>query len=228
MKKLIGKTLRRLSSFVQTPQASFKRHNSQYEAPGKYEQDRDAGYRNIKEDRINWADFRIQDMLTKHQMIQTAVDIGSGTGWVSAALHPLIPTIIALEPSAAAIDISKRAYPNETYPNITWHTGFAEDLLPLLTLTTPTIFVTGCVLSHLRDQEVEKICAAIVKIAPAESILALSECWSEETPWHQQMWHVRTKAWWRAQFPDWTLEFGGTKHPHGDYHMGIWATKDQV
>jgi 2-polyprenyl-3-methyl-5-hydroxy-6-metoxy-1,4-benzoquinol methylase len=219
------KILRSLSTFIQGKQDSFKRHNAQYEAPGKFERDRDAGYENIKNDRINWADFKIRDVLAQHPGVKTAIDVGSGTGWVSASVHDLVGTVIALEPSAAAIDISRRAYPAEKYPNITWHQGFAEALLPTLTLTTPTIFITGCVLSHLRDQEVEKICQAIVAIAPAGSVFAFSECWSESEPWHQHMWHVRTKAWWQAQFPGWTLEFGGLKHDQGDYHMGIWGVK---
>lgn len=219
------KILQFLSTFIQRRHDSFRRHNAQYEAPGKFDQDRDAGYLNIQNDRINWPDFRIRDVLNSHKNIRVAVDIGSGTGWVSASVHNLVESVIALEPSAAAIEISKKAYPSTTYPHITWKQGFAEDLLPTLILTAPTLFITGCVLSHLRDTEVEKICHAIVKVAPAGSAFAFSECWSETTPWHQHMWHIRTKAWWQAQFPGWSLEFGGKKHPQGDYHMGIWGTK---
>ncbi|MBY0538589.1 class I SAM-dependent methyltransferase [Patescibacteria group bacterium] len=219
------KILKALSTFIQGQEESFKRHNAQYEAPGKFEQDRDAGYKNIQEDRINWPDFGIRDLLAKHPNVKTAVDIGSGTGWVAASVHSLGLNVIALEPSAAAIDISKRAYPAESYPNITWHQGFAEELLPTLRLTEPAIFITGCVLSHLRDKEVEKICRAICAVAPAGSVLAFSECWSEKKPWHQRMWHIRSKAWWQSQFPEWTLTFGGTKHDQGDYYMGIWGEK---
>jgi len=221
------KILKSLSTFIQGQKDSFRLHNAQYEAPGKFERDRDAGYLNIKNDRINWPDFLIRDLLAKHPQVTTAVDIGSGTGWVSASVHPLVEKVIAIEPSAAAIDISKRAYPAETYPNITWHEGLAEELLPALALTNPTIFITGCVLSHLRDKEVEKICKTITEVAPIGSVFAFSECWSEETPWHQNMWHIRTKTWWQAQFPGWTLTFGGTKHEQGDYYMGIWGVKNK-
>ncbi len=223
---MIYDILKKMSGWIQSRTGSFRRHDAYYTSPQAFEQDRDAGYKNIKEDRINWPDFRIRDLLAKHPSVKTAVDIGSGTGWVSASVHPLVHEVIALEPSKAAIDISKRAYPEETYPNIIWHQGFAEELLPTLTLTKPTIFITGCVLSHLRDQEVEKICSAICKVAPSGSVLAFSECWSEDTPWHQNMWHVRTKTWWQEQFPSWTLEFGGTKHDQGDYYMGIWGVKN--
>ena len=219
------KILHSLSTFIQSKNASLNRHNRHYEAPGTFEQDRDAGYLNIKNDRINWPDFAIQEALQKNPQIKTAVDIGSGTGWVAASLDPLVDEIIAIEPSFAAIDISKRAYPQVKYPNITWYQGFAEDLLPTITLSNPTIFVTGCVLSHLRDKEVSQICASVVKVAPAESIFAFCECWSENTPLHQHMWHIRNKSWWQNQFPGWELEFGGTKHEHGDYYMGIWGTK---
>ncbi len=217
--------LKSVSAFIQGKQDSFKRHNRQYEAPGKFERDRDAGYAHIKERRVNFADFRVDDLLDTHPQITTAVDIGSGTGWVSASISPRVKNVIAIEPSQAAIAISQKAYSVSTYPNITWLHGFAENVLPTLTLTNPTIFVTGCVLSHLRDKEVEKIAALICQIAPKGSVCAFSECWSEDIPWHQHMWHIRTKAWWQAQFPGWTLEFGGLKHEQGDYYMGIWGEK---
>jgi SAM-dependent methyltransferase len=219
------KQLKALSRFIQHSKSSFVRHNAELSNEVALEKERLVGTERLKKDLINSPDFRVKDILSKNQNIRTAVDIGSGAGWASAAVAKLVPAVIALEPSEAGILISKKLYSQLEYPNISWQQGFAEELLPTLVLTTPTIFITGCVLSHLRDQEVEKICQAIVAIAPKDSVFAFSECWSEEIPWHQHMWHVRTKAWWQAQFGGWTLEFGGLKHDQGDYHMGIWGVK---
>lgn len=213
-----------MSSWLQSPAESFKRHNSQYEAPGKFERDRDHGYKNIETDVLNGPEMRVRDLLQHHPSVKTAVDVGSGTGWSAAAMSPLVDEVIALEPSAAALDISQRAYPHSQYPNITWTQGFAENILPTLTLKTPTLFLTGCVLSHLRDKEVLRICAEINAVAPAGSVLAFAECWGD-TEKHQIMWHIRTKDWWQKALPGWELDFHGPLHINGDCHMGFWGVK---
>lgn len=224
MKNKINNILRILSAWIQGPTESFKRHNSQYESPGKFERDRDAGYKNLETDVINGPEMRVRDLLLSHQNITTAVDVGSGTGWSAAALSPLMDLVIALEPSQAALDISKRAYGSDKYPNITWIEGFAEKILPEISLKTPTLFLTGCVLSHLRDKEVLKICAAINEVAPSESVLSFAECWGDKNS-HQIMWHIRTKEWWQNALPGWVLDFHGPLHINGDCHMGFWGVK---
>jgi len=224
MKQKIINTLKIMSAFFQSSTDSFQRHNGQYEAPGKFERDRDAGYDNLKKDLLNAPPLRIRNLLALHPQIKTAVDVGSGTGWGAAAISPLVDTVLAFEPSAAALDISKRAYPTGIYPNITWIQGFAEEVLPTLHLPTPTIFFTGCVLSHLRDKEALLICRLIDETAPAGSVISFAEAWGERT-WHQIMWHIRTKGWWEKALPNWTLDFHGDFEPGQDFHMGFWGTK---
>lgn len=223
MKTKIYDTLRIMSRWIQTPNASFRRHNKQYESTGKFEYEKEAGLKNLKEDHINSPEMRVRDLLKLHPEIKTAVDVGSGTGWSSAALTSLVDQVFALEPSAAAIAIAKRAYPDSKYKNIIWIEGFAEAVLPTLSLKTPTIFLTGCVLSHLRDKEVLVICSEIDKIAPPASVFSFAECWGET--WHQNMWHIRTENWWREALPNWELEFHGPLHINGQCHMGIWGVK---
>lgn len=225
MKRKIYDLLRIVSGWFQSPTGSFKRHNGQYEAPGKFERDRDAGYDNLKNDLLNAPPLRIRNLLAQHANINTAVDVGSGTGWGAAAISPLVDKVLALEPSLAALDISKRAYPETDYKNITWIQGFAEEILPTLKLNTPTIFFTGCVFSHLRDKEVLLICKIIDETAPAGSVFSFAEAWGDKT-WHQLMWHIRTKEWWQGAFPNWTLNFHGDVEAGKDYHMGIWGIKN--
>lgn len=226
---MFKKTLRRLSALVQSPNGSFKRHNSQYEESDKLERDRALGLENIKNNTINGPEHRTLDLLSKHPEVKTVVDIGSGAGWVSAVLSEKVENVIAIEPSAAAVAIAIASYPPEKYTNIDWKTGFGEDVLKQITLDKPTLFVTGCVLSHLRDKETAEICRLVNNIAPTGSIFSFVECWGD-TEWHQLMWHVRTKDWWRAQFPEWELTFHGPEVPEidaykGKYHKGIWGVK---
>jgi precorrin-6B methylase 2 len=224
MKKIIYKGLRKISSLFQSRTESFKRHNRQYIEQGKLEKEKAAGLNNLQADLINCSEMRVRDLLQQHPQIKTAVDVGSGSGWSGAALAKLVPKVIGIEPSQAAVDISKEIYTKDTYPNITWLQGLAEEVLPTLKLETPTLFLTGCVLSHIRDKEVIQICEAITKAAPQGSIMSLAECFGDEE-WHQLMWHVRTKDWWRAQFPQWELTFHGPLVPGENYSKGIWGVK---
>lgn len=224
MKQKIYDTLRRITGFMQSSTGSFKRHNQQYEESGKLEAERTSGLEHLKNNSINGHEMRVVDLLSNHPLVKTAVDVGSGTGWSSAALSSLVENVIAIEPSEAAVNISKTLYPVTKYPNINWYHGFAENVLPTLKLGTPTLFLTGCVLSHIRDKEVIKICQAISEVAPTGSIMSLAECFGDEE-WHQLMWHVRTKDWWRAQFPEWELTFHGPKVDGQRYFKGIWGVK---
>lgn len=226
---MIRKFLQNVSSILQSETESYKRHNAQYEEVGKIELERAAGLVNLETDLINGPEMRVRDLLAEHPTITHAIDVGSGTGWSAAALSALVSKVIAIEPSSAAIEISKSIYPHEEYPNITWMEGFAEQVLPTLDIKEPSLFLTGCVLNHIRDKEVAVICDAISIVAPKGSILSFAENWGD-TEWHQLMWHIRTKDWWQAQLPDWELNFHGPEVAEKDeykgrYHKGIWGVK---
>jgi trans-aconitate methyltransferase len=226
---MIKKIIRNLSTLVQSQDGSFKRHNKQYEEAGKLEKDLKLSLQNISENVINGPEHGTLDLLLKHPSVNTVVDIGSGTGWVSSVLSKHASRIIAIEPSAAAIEIAETNFPKKDYPNIEWNLGLAENILPTIKLETPTLFVTGCVLSHLRDKETAEICNLVSKIAPQGSILSFVECWGDKE-WHQLMWHVRTKDWWKKQLPGWELDFHGPEVPEkdtykGKYNKGIWGVR---
>lgn len=226
---MIKSYLQKLSALIQKPASSYLRHNSELEQPTALETERKIAYDRLDNNYINDAELKTDALLALHPTVSIAVDIGSGAGWGSAALSKRVSHVYALEPSEAGIKIAKEIFKGEEYSNIEWKHGFAEELLSTMEIKTPAIFFTGCVLSHLRDAEVEKICKAVTDIAPIGSVLTFSEGWGEK-PWHQLMWHVRTKEWWQTQLPGWELTFHGPEVPENDeykgkYHKGFWGVK---
>lgn len=222
---IFGDSLRKLTSLIQTKQGSFLRHNKHFTRPDVLELERQGAAENERSGLWDKPEFRIDELLAKHPEVRTlAVDIGSGAGWFSSKLSKLFTRVIGIEASAAGLEIAKRLYPENSYPNISWVQGFAEDVLPTLDLSQPAFFLTGVVLSHLRDKEVMRICEVLNTKAAQGSILCFSECWGEE--WHQQMWHVRTKEWWQQQLSNWELDFHGPEIQNTpDRHKGIHGLK---
>lgn len=200
---------------------SLHDHDAEYTHADALEKHRQLYQRFRDEDLFNHPENKFGALLARYpQLRDTAVDIGSGAGWLSATLAAQgFARVVALEPSAAALRLACELFPQAT--TITWQQGFAETLLPNLRLTTPTAFFTGCVLSHLRDAEVIKICAALNAVAPPGSILGFSECWGK--PYHRYLWHVRSQAWWQQQLAGWEIDFHGpvienTPHRHKGFH----------
>ena len=209
---ILGNFLRKLSSYIQKPGSSFKRHNNQYESFTEEEivdlKEHFAKWDEVNE--FNAEQQKFGDLLKNNPQVRfVAVDIGAGAGWLSATLSRsyMFEKIIAIEPSKKVVEIAKNIFPKKEYSNIEWVIGFAEQVLPEINFKNPVAFFTGVVLSHLRDPEVAVICRAVSNNAPKGSILGFSECWGAE--WHQNMWHVRTKEWWQKQLPEWDLIFFG-------------------
>lgn len=223
---MLRNILKRASNYFQTSNTSYERHNRELESENKLEIERKVAKEYFEKNTLNSPELRVVDLLKKYPDVLVAVDIGSGAGWGSVAVSNYVAEVKAIEPSQAGLDISKKLYPANDYPNITWIQGMAEEVLNSLVLDKPTLFMTGCVLSHLRDKEVLAICDAIVKIAPAGSVLAFSEAWNE-TEWQQIMWHVRSKKWWQKALPGWELDFHGPKaEDYKKCHMGFWGVKE--
>jgi 2-polyprenyl-3-methyl-5-hydroxy-6-metoxy-1,4-benzoquinol methylase len=194
---------------MQSCKASYRLHNVQYEEPGSLEKERRIHAEYEAQDLFNHEENRFADLLERYPgHRKVAVDIGSGAGWLSARLQREgFEKVIAIEPSLAAIKISQQLYPANEYSNIDWINGFSEEELTKLDLKEATLFVTGCVLSHLPDKAVSKICKIINQKAPVGSILAFSECFGKQS--HEYMWHIRTKAWWQKNLSGWDLDFYG-------------------
>ena len=205
VRRRFGQALRRESSLT-----SYRQHHSEYVRPDAVARHRTI-YRTYEEqDLFNHPENRFGELLAKHPEVRgVAVDIGAGAGWLSARLSRDFERVIAIEPSGAALELAKQIYSNAMFGNIEWIQGMAQELIRNLHLNLPAFFVTGCVLSHLPDDVVMRICSAVNKVAPQGSILAFAECWGPES--HEVMWHVRTQEWWRRALPGWELDFHG---PH--------------
>lgn len=222
---IISKTLRKLSRYIQQSHTSFERHNAEYTQAGKLQIERDVAAKYRSENVFNGQTSKLATLLTAHPGVRIwAVDIGSGAGWCSAELAHYFKQVIAIEPSQSAVAIAKQLYPQSLYPNIVWNIGMAEHVLPTLEFTAPVVFVTSVVFSHLRDAEVRTICKQIDTMAPSGSLLSFNETWGPS--WHQNMWHVRTQAWWQQQLPSWNLDFHGPQLSESPkYNRGIHGIK---
>ena len=210
---MIRSTLARLRGsravpFDEAADASYQAHNSEYIQPGKLEIERrvHAGFEADGLFNSPWG--RHQDVIDANRSVRdTAIDIGSGTGFFSMKLSPQFREVISIEPSDAAVAIAEALYPSTAYPNVRRIVGFAEDVLPSLDVTGPVFFLTSAVLSHLKDDVVESILATVDEIAPTRSVVSFGECFGAE--YHRPLWHVRTKKWWRAHLSGWELDFFG-------------------
>tara|TARA_B100000900_G_scaffold340790_1_gene303683 strand:- start:218 stop:853 length:636 start_codon:yes stop_codon:yes gene_type:complete len=133
------------------------------------------------------------------------VDIGSGTGWFANYLveQRNYKKVYAIEPSASAIEIAKKIYPDNK--KVKYINGFAEEEVAKLKLNKPTFFSTMCCLAHLDDDDVLGILKTIDIIAPVESVLACSEPWGEF--YHRECWNIRPPEWWSETLASWQFEF---------------------
>lgn len=208
MKTKIKRAVQKLQSLLQNKKSSFATHNAQYEQKGKLEVERKNSQEMLKTCGYDQDANKISRLLASYPHRDLCIDIGSGNGWFSAYMSQFFKKVEGIEPSVAAIKIAKELHPKEQFPNIEWHNGYAEEVLKSLSIeATPTLFITGCVLSHLRDQEVAEICKVVNARAKIGSALSWSECWGVES--HRYMWHVRTKEWWQKHLSNWDLDFHG-------------------
>ncbi|MAH46824.1 hypothetical protein CMI37_13425 [Candidatus Pacearchaeota archaeon] len=208
-------------------QISFETHDSQYEESAALEREREAL---VRKELANYIELYKSDHpqgkdLDKFNWVKCAVDIGSGTGWFSSYLVRKrgYEKVYAIEPSTAAVEISKKLHPN--IDGIEWIDGFAEEEILRLNLTEPTFFNFMCVLSHMPDDLVISICDAIYKISPVGSFVSFSENWGNASANVGGCWHVRTPQWWASRFMDWHFEFSTTFSHSSGVYKGFTAFK---
>ena len=185
---------------------SYTKHDSHYVKDSALSSERVAHEKNNSENFkfLYQADVPHGDVLDSTDF-KTAVDIGSGTGWFANYLvnERKYTKVYAIEPSNAAINISKEIYSNQK--KVKYINGFAEEELSKIKLTKPSLFSTLCVLTHLRDETVVPILSAIDKIAQTGSVLACSEAWG--ILHIEDAWNIRPPEWWVDNLPDWEFEF---------------------
>jgi 2-polyprenyl-3-methyl-5-hydroxy-6-metoxy-1,4-benzoquinol methylase len=148
-------------------------------------------------------DKPLGSVLEQISNINVGIDIGCGHGYFAGIMANKLKQVIAIEPSKAALEIAKQIYKNKS--NISWFQGFAEEVLENINIKEPVLVYTGCVLSHLEDESVLKICDTIDKISKKNSFLCFSEIYGDES--HENLWHCRTKYWWQKNLINWDLNF---------------------
>ena len=212
---------------------SYEAHNKQYEEKDKLE--KELLIHNLKTTESLSKSARTWDNLYKpghlhgnwldsQTKIKDAVDIGCGTGWFVNFLidHKKFENVIGIEPSQAAINIAKKLHDND----LTYLCGFAEDMLPNITLNSPTLFTTFIVFSHLTDDIVIKILKEMNKVAPKDSVFIFNE--NVGTEFHMNLWHCRTKKWWEENLPNWKITYD--ERPRPDlrvYKQGVMGIKNK-
>lgn len=195
-------------------------------------------YKNLKRDAkkkltetryiFNHPFVKMMDFLKIYKNIRyTAVDMGSGDGWMAARLSKYFGKIIAIEPSKFAIKIAKNRY--SKYQNIKWLNAFAEDCIGKLKFTKPTLFVTGHVLSHLTNRQVLDICKILnSNNIPKNSIFNFSELYTRDKTLNKFIDSSRSIDWWRINLSNWKINFHGPKVTNSKYeqrYKGFWGVK---
>ena len=178
---------------------------------------------------FNNDEVKVGDLLEKYPSIRSsAIDIGSGGGWMSDKLSEIFDHVYSIEPSSKAIELCKKMYDKK---NITWIEGYAQDVLANNEIFSKSnVFINTCsVFIHLDDNCVIPTLNYINKNF-TDSILSFQEFWSEEKAFNQPLTNCRPKDWWKFHLSNWELDFHGPNMgSHGDFykdfHKGIHGYK---
>jgi SAM-dependent methyltransferase len=203
---------------------SYEKHNSQYlEEINSYESTLKIIEKYDKLNQFKITGFEMALKLTK-ELPGTVVDIGSGTGWLVQKLSPFFEKIIALEPSEAALKVSQKI--NNNLKNIEYINKAGAEFIKEINFLSPIFITTSVVLNHIEDGYVKKLLFLLNKL-PDGSVLFFDERYDKNTNWN--MWHVRSKDWWRENLPNWQLIFLDIEN--SGYASGIYGMKvadDQI
>ena len=197
-------------------QISYFNHNKEYDKSSALEYEKNHYLEKKKKNFSNlYQDDHPQGRdLDRFTHLKEAVDVGSGCGWFSSYLieKRKFKKVYAIEPSKAAIDISKKIV--DSADKINWINGYAEEKIRRLDLKEPTFFNFMCILAHMPDDLAEEVCKAVDIVAPIGSVASFSEPWGEYHNDINDCWHIRPKQWWQDIFKNWSFEF------YEDYSLG--------
>lgn len=217
------KTYRRAySRFNVTSRTSFDAHNAEYMMSDALERETKV-HKDYTDKKAQYNPDSTLGYILENKIFKYAIDIGAGTGWHSNLMSKYIDNVYSIEPSLHAQEIAKKIYPSS---NVKYINAFAQIGMSKLTIDGPALFNSSCVLSHLDDSVVEKICSEINLISKTGSCLSFSECHGLYFSDSKNLWHVRTQEWWKNNFPGWEFHFldYSITHPAGAF-KGFWAQK---
>jgi len=169
--------------------------------------------------------FPLQEVISNFPLRDLAIDIGSGSGWISYLLSRHFDRVISIEPSSNAIAIAKDHFLAPSFGRIEWRCDYAEKQLHNLDSNVPILVTSSVVLSHLRDDAAKKVLAALDENSLEGSQFLLTEAWGDDVM--KPMWRVRTRDWWRASLPNCQIDFFGPNSVgRKNEHLGLLAIRN--
>jgi SAM-dependent methyltransferase len=197
---------------------SYEKHNSQYlEEINSYESTIKIIEKYDSINQFKVLGFELSIKLTR-DLPAIAIDIGSGTGWLVKKLSPIFKKVIAVEPSSAALDVSRKV--NQSSDNVLYVNKDMLDAINELDIKEPVFITTSTVLNHIESNYVAEFLKTINNL-PSASVLFFDERYDKNTNWN--MWHVRNKDWWRSNLPSWQLIFLDIEN--SGYPTGIYGIR---
>lgn len=203
---------------------SYRIHNETYEKERDFYSKNAIIERTEKTKDFERTGFGLALALTK-TLPKTHIDIGCGVGWLIRKMQPHFEHSVGIEPSEAALTSAKELMKDTS--SVSFLNCDMIDGINQLDLKESAFFTTGAVLSHIEDYYVEEF-LKVLNEAPTGSVLYFSENYDRNMNWN--MWHIRTKEWWREHLSTWQLifldiEVGG--YPSGIYGLKV-ASTDKV
>ena len=198
---------------------SFFRHNDQYLELEAF--NREAKIHEENNEHTNKKEGHLNNIyefsnsvgyfLDKDIKISNLIDIGSGTGWFVNYVsrnYPNIKSIFAIEPSSAAIEISKKIYDQDD--KIKHINGFADKELKRLNKDVYLV-TTFAVFQHLNLLYSKKIIKNINKIMEKNSILILKEPIAQSRYERFNLHYPRTEKFWTKNLKQYDVKFYNNK-----------------
>ncbi len=149
---------------------------------------------------------------------KTHIDVGSGNGWLLKALNQHFERSIGIEPSSKGIDVAKDT--TRDCVNVSFINDDMVNAFEKMNLEGPVFVTTATVLNHIENYYVAHFLRTLSALPPG-SVLFFDERYDENIDW--DMWHVRSKDWWRTHLNEWQVIF--LDIDVAGYPSGIYATK---
>jgi Methyltransferase domain len=196
---------------------SYRIHNETYEKERDFYSKNAIIERTEKTRDFERTGFGLALALTKI-LPKTHIDIGCGVGWLIRKMHPHFEHSVGIEPSEAALLSAKELMKDA--PSVHFLNCDMVDGINQLNLKEPAFFTTGAVLSHIENYYVEEFLKVLNEV-PTGSVLYFSENYDRNMNW--DMWHIRSKEWWRKRLSKWQLIFLDIEV--GGYPSGVYGIK---
>lgn len=197
---------------------SYKVHDRDFNSESNsFERTREIILEYDKKDYFKSLGFKLAIEMTKY-LPPTHIDIGSGNGWLLRKTSPYFKKVIGVEPSQQGIEVAKKT--TEGCKNVLFINLDMVDAFSEIDLSSPVFMTTATVLNHIENEYVAHFLSKVNGL-PVGSTLFFDERYDANIDWN--MWHVRSKDWWREHLPSWQLFFFDVDAD--GYKSGIYGIK---